>query len=85
MSFSAPNQRFCEVNLSFGLSRRNFMSLTEPGRARQSPLEPAEPVEELPPLQKSYRACRKATGAQRSPREADTSHGLLLCYQPVRI
>jgi len=45
-------------------------------------MEPAEPVEELaapaeelPPLQKRYR------GAQRSPQEADTSHGLLQCYQ----
>ena len=71
MSFSDPNQRFCEVNLSFGLSRRNFMSLVKTGRARQSPLEPDSAAEELP-------------GAQRSPQEADTSHGLLLCYQLVR-
>ena len=67
MSFSAPNQRFCEVNLSFGLSRRNFMSLVKTGRAQWNPTAPAEPVEklaapaeELPSLQKSYRAYREA-------------------------
>ena len=74
MSFSAPNQRFCEVNLSFGLSRRNFMSLVKTSRARQSLMEPRQC------LQKSYRG-----GAKRSPQEADTSHGLLQCYQLVRI
>lgn len=85
MSFSAPNQRFCEVNLSFGLSRRNFMSPIKTSRARQSPMDPDSACRtgrRVPPLQKSCRACRRdtapaETGVQRSPQEADTSHGLL--------
>ena len=63
MSFSAPNQRFCEVNLSFGLSRRNFMSLVKTSRARQSLMEPRQC------LQKSYRGGKeKPAGGGYLPR-----------------
>ena len=74
MSFSDPNQHFCEVNLSFGLSRRNFKSLMKPGGARWNLTAPVEVVQKdaLP---------NDTRSAQRSPREADTSHGLLLCHQ----
>ena len=75
MSFSDPNQRFCEVNLSFGLSRRNFMALVKTGRAQWNPTAPAEPVEELatsaeklPRLQKSYRGTEKPAGGYYLPR-----------------